>query len=115
MPGYRIGRINDDIKQELSAMLPTLKDPRVRGIISITRVDTTADLRYCKVYISALDREDLGEVVKGLKSASGYLRRELGHRMSLRYTPELQFIPDDSIDRGTKLIKMMEDLHTKEK
>lgn len=111
MPGYRIGRINDDIKQELSAMLPTLKDPRVRGIISITRVDTTADLRYCKVYISALDREDLGEVVKGLKSASGYLRRELGHRMSLRYTPELQFIPDDSIDRGTKLIKMMEELH----
>ena len=114
MPGYRIGRINDDIKQELSAMLPTLKDPRVRGIISITRVDTTADLRYCKVYISALDREHLDQVIKGLKSASGYLRRELGHRMSLRYTPELQFIPDDSIDRGTKLIKMMEDLHTKE-
>jgi ribosome-binding factor A len=114
MPGYRIGRINDDIKQELSAMLPTLKDPRVRGIISITRVDTTADLRYCKVYISALDRENLDQVIKGLKSASGYLRRELGHRMSLRYTPELQFIPDDSIDRGTKLIKMMEDLHTKE-
>jgi ribosome-binding factor A len=114
MPGYRIGRINDDIKQELSAMLPTLKDPRVRGIISITRVDTTADLRYCKVYISALDRENLDQVIKGLKSASGYLRRELGHRMSLRYTPELQFIPDDSIDRGTKLIKMMEDLHAKE-
>ena len=114
MPGYRIGRINDDIKQELSAMLPALKDPRVRGIISITRVDTTADLRYCKVYISALDRENLDQVIKGLKSASGYLRRELGHRMSLRYTPELQFIPDDSIDRGTKLIKMMEDLHAKE-
>jgi ribosome-binding factor A len=114
MPGYRIGRINDDIKQELSAMLPTLKDPRVRGIISITRVDTTADLRYCKVYISALDRENLDQVIKGLKSASGYLRRELGHRMSLRYTPELQFIADDSIDRGTKLIKMMEELHTKE-
>jgi ribosome-binding factor A len=114
MPGYRIGRINDDIKQELSAMLPTLKDPRVRGIISITRVDTTADLRYCKVYISALDRENLDQVIKGLKSASGYLRRELGHRMSLRYTPELQFIADDSIDRGTKLIKMMEDLHAKE-
>jgi ribosome-binding factor A len=114
MPGYRIGRINDDIKQELSAMLPTLKDPRVRGIISITRVDTTADLRYCKVYISALDRENLDQVIKGLKSASGYLRRELGHRMSLRYTPELQFIADDSIDRGTKLIKMMEELHAKE-
>ena len=114
MPGYRIGRINDDIKQELSAMLPTLKDPRVHGIISITRVDTTADLRYCKVYVSALDRDDLGEVIRGLKSAAGYLRRELGHRMSLRYTPELQFIADNSIDRGTKLIQMMEQLHTEE-
>jgi ribosome-binding factor A len=114
MPGYRIGRINDDIKQELSAMLPTLKDPRVRGIISITRVDTTADLRYCKVYVSALEKDKLGEVIRGLKSASGFLRRELGHRMSLRYTPELQFIPDDSIDQGTRLIKMMEDLHTGE-
>lgn len=114
MPGYRIGRINDDIKQELAAMLPTLKDPRVRGIISITRVDTTADLRYCKVYVSALEQESIGQVIKGLKSAAGYLRRELGHRMSLRYTPELQFIPDDSIDRGSRLIHMMEELHTEE-
>ena len=115
MPGYRIGRINDDIKQELASMIPTLKDPRVHGLISITRVDTTADLRYCKVYVSALDKSDVGSVLKGLKSASGYLRRELGHRMSLRYTPELQFIADDSIDRGAKLIKMMEELHTGDK
>lgn len=114
MPGYRIGRINDDIRQELAALLPALKDPRVRGIVSITRVDTTADLRYCKVYVSALDREDMGQVLRGLKSAAGFLRRELGRRMSLRYTPELQFIPDDSIDRGAKLIHMMEELHTRE-
>ncbi len=114
MPGYRIGRINDDIKQELAAMLPTLKDPRVHGLISITRVDTTADLRYCKVYVSALEQDSMGQVIKGLKSASGYLRRELGHRIHLRYTPELQFIPDDSIDRGARLIHMMEELNGEE-
>ena len=114
MPSYRIGRINDDIKQELADLLPTLKDPRVHGIVSITRVDTTADLRYCKVYVSALEKENLSQVIKGLKSASCFLRRELGRRMSLRYTPELQFIADDSIEQGTRLIKMMEDLHTGE-
>lgn len=114
MPSYRIGRINDDIKQALADLLPTVKDPRVHGLISITRVDTTSDLRYCRVYVSALEKDDMAQVIRGLKSAAGYLRRELGRRVSLRYTPELQFIPDDSIDRGAKLIKMMEDLHTEE-
>ena len=110
MASYRIGRINDDIKRELASMIPTLKDPRVRGLISITRVDTTTDLRYCKVYISTLDKDDVKEVMRGLKSSAGYLRRELGRRMTLRYTPELQFIADDSIDRGSKLIQMMNEL-----
>ncbi|MCD7837778.1 MAG: 30S ribosome-binding factor RbfA [Clostridiales bacterium] len=110
MASYRIGRINDDIKRELASMIPTLKDPRVRGLISITRVDTTTDLRYCKVYISTLDKDDVKEVMRGLKSSAGYLRRELGRRMTLRYTPELQFIADDSIDRGSRLIQMMNDL-----
>jgi ribosome-binding factor A len=113
MASYRIGRINDDIRRELASLISTLKDPRVHGLISITRVDTTADLRYCKVYVSALDKSDMKEVIKGLKSAAGYMRRELGHRMSLRYTPELQFIADDSIDRGSKLIKMMDELEQK--
>lgn len=114
MASYRIGRINDDIKRELASMIPTLKDPRVHGLISITRVDTTTDLRYCKVYVSALDKSDMNDVIKGLKSAAGFMRRELGHRMSLRYTPELQFIADDSIDRGAKLIQMMNELDKKE-
>ena len=83
-------------------------------MISITHVETTPDLRYAKVYASFLQEEKAADALKGLKSAAGYLRRELGHRMSLRYTPELQVIADDSIDRGTKLIKMMEELHTKE-
>lgn len=114
MAGYRIGRINDDIKRELASLITTVKDPRVQGLISITRVDTTTDLRYCKVYVSALDQNDMAQVIKGLKSASGYLRRELGHNMSLRYTPELQFIADDSIDRGARLIQMMNELDKKD-
>ena len=74
-----------------------MKDPRVHGLISITRVDTTTDLRYCRVYVSVLDHSDVKEVVKGLKSAAGYLRRELGWVLTLRYTPELQFIEDDPL------------------
>lgn len=107
MAGYRIVRINDDIKRELSELIPTLKDPRVRGLISITRVDTTADLRYCKVYVSALDKSDVKDLIRGLKSASGFLRRELAKRMTLRYTPELIFTPDDSIDQGNRIIGML--------
>ena len=107
MAGYRIVRINDYIKRELSELIPTLKDPRVRGLISITRVDTTADLRYCKVYVSALDKSDVKDMIRGLKSASGYLRRELAKRMTLRYTPELIFTPDDSIDQGNRVLGML--------
>lgn len=110
MASYRIGRINDDIRRELSQLITTVKDPRVHGLISITRVDTTNDLRYCKVYVSALDKSDMKEVIKGFKSASGYLRRELGHNMNLRYTPELLFIADTSIDEGAKIISMMNKL-----
>lgn len=110
MASYRIGRINDDIRRELASLFNTVKDPRVHGMLSITRVDTTNDLRYCKVYVSALDKSDMKEVLKGLKSASGYLRRELGHNMNLRYTPELQFIADNSIDEGAKIISMMNKL-----
>ena len=109
MAGYRIVRINDDIKRELAQLIPNLKDPRVRGLISITRVDTTPDLRYCKVYVSALDKRDVKDMVKGLKSASGYLRRELGHALQLRYTPELQFIADDSIAYGAHILEVLRD------
>ena len=110
MAGYRIVRINDDIKRELAQLIPNLKDPRVRGLISITRVDTTPDLRYCKVYVSALDKGDVKDMVKGLKSASGYLRRELAKLMTLRYTPELIFMPDDSIDQGSRIIGILGDI-----
>ena len=109
MPGNRIGRINEEIQRELAALIPTVKDPRVTGMISVTRVDATNDLRYAKVYVSMLDKSSAKEVVKGLKSAAGYLRREVGHALDLRYTPELLFIEDDSIDRGAHILEMLRD------
>ena len=108
MATNRINRINEDIQRELASLIRTVKDPRVHGLISITRVDTTADLRYCRVYVSMLDHSDVKEVVKGLKSAAGYLRRELGRVLTLRYTPEMQFIEDDSIERGVRMVSMID-------
>lgn len=110
MASNRIGRINEEIQRELSALLRTVKDPRLQsGLVTITHVDTTSDLRYAKIYISALNKENEKEMMKGLKSASGYLRRELGAALRLRYTPELQFIADDSIQQGAHILEMLRD------
>ena len=110
MPSTRIGRINEEIQRELSALLRTLKDPRLQGgLLTITHVDTTSDLRWCKVYVSALDKSQEKEMLKGLKSAAGYLRRELGAAVQLRYTPQLEFIADDSIQHGAHILQMLRD------
>ena len=110
MPSNRIGRINEEIQRELADQLRRLKAPRVSsGMVSIIRVDTTGDLRYARVYVSALDKSREKEVLKGLKSASGFLRRELGRALQLRYTPELQFIADDSIQHGAHILEVLRD------
>ena len=109
MPSNRIGRINEEIQRELAALIPTVKDPRVSGMISVTAVETTPDLKYAKVYVSALDKSAEEQVLKGLKSASGWLRRELGRALGLRNTPELSFIRDDSIDKGAHILEMLRD------
>ena len=111
MASNRIGRINEEIQRELADQLRRLKDPRVSqvGMVSITRVDTTGDLRYSKIYVSVLDKNQEKDVLKGLKSASGFLRRELGHALQLRYTPELQFIADDSIAYGAHILEGLRD------
>lgn len=115
MSQNRIGRINEEIQRELSALIRTLKDPRVQNaMISITSVDTTGDLRYAKVFVSVLEKEKARDVLKGLKSAGGYLRREIGARLQLRYTPELQFEEDDSIERGTKMFALLSSLEAEE-
>ncbi len=107
MASNRISRINEEIQRELASLIPGVKDPRVSGMISVTGVDTTPDLKYAKVYISVLDKQDCQQVLKGLKSAAGYLRRELGHTLNLRSTPELTFIQDDSIDHGAHILEML--------
>ena len=104
------GRINEEIQRELSSLFRTLKDPRVQsGMVTITHVDTTSDLRYSRIYVSVLEKSLEKDVIRGLKSAAGYLRRELGANMSLRYTPELQFIADDSIEYGAHILEMLRD------
>lgn len=110
MSATRMGRINEEIQRALSELIRTIKDPRVHGLISITAVETTADLKYAKVYVSVLDQSDADGVLKGLKSASGYLRRELGHTLDLRNTPELTFLRDDSMVKGAHILKIIEGL-----
>lgn len=109
MASNRIGRINEEIQRELSTLIRSVKDPRVSGMISVTAVDTTPDLKFAKIYISVLDKSDCTQVLKGLKSASGWLRRELGHSLNLRYTPELTFVRDDSIDQGAHILDLLRD------
>jgi len=109
MASNRIGRINEEIQRELSTLIRSVKDPRVTGMISVTAVDTTPDLKFAKIYISVLDKSDCTQVLKGLKSASGWLRRELGRALQLRYTPELTFVRDDSIDQGAHILDLLRD------
>ena len=111
MASNRIGRINEEMQKELAALLRQLKDPRVqKTMISITRVDTTSDLRYSKVFVSFLDKDCAREGLQGLKSASGYLRRELGSRLQLRYTPELVWQEDHSITYGAHILDLLSTL-----
>ena len=109
MASNRIGRINEEVQRELAALIPTVKDPRVTGMISVTAVDVTQDLKYAKVYISVLDKEDSSQVLKGLKSSAGYLRRELCRALNLRHTPELTVFQDDSMAKGARILEMLRD------
>ena len=111
MANNKIERINEDIQRVLSTLLRDIKDPRLhQGMISVTDVKTTNDLRYANVFLSVFGMESEKEFRKGLKSAAGYLRRELGRALTLRYTPELVFELDNSIERGAKINSLLNDL-----
>ena len=114
MASNRKGRINEELQRELSTLIRTLKDPRVQqSMVSVTKVEATGDLRYAKVYISVLDKDKSKETLKGLRSAGGFLRREIGSRLQLRYTPELVFEEDDSIAYGAKMFDLLRSLDVK--
>ncbi len=110
MAGYRVGRVSEDIKREIVAIIRELKDPRVRDkFLTVVRVDVSSDLSYAKVYVSSMSGiEDAKEAVKGLTSATGLIRREVGSKLHLRKTPELKFIADDSVEHGMEIFKKIE-------
>ena len=111
MAGYRMDRTGEDIMRELTAILRTVKDPRVTGLISIVRVDVTRDLSYATVHISSMDGLDAARsAVKGLTSAAGYMRRELGNALKLRHVPQLQFVADDSIAYSARIAQTLSGL-----
>ena len=112
MPKHHIDRINDDIRRVLADKLRDVKDPRLQqgAMLTVTHTDTTNDLRHCKVYLSVLGEYDAKQMRRGLKSVSGFLRRELGHSLDLRYTPELTFQLDDSIAHGAYINSLINDL-----
>ncbi len=111
MATNRLNRINEDIQRELSVLIPRVKDPRVQqGMVTVTGVETTPDLRYAKVYLSILGEVNEKELRRGLRSAGPWLRRELGSSLTLRYTPELIFERDRSIEQGARLSKLIDDV-----
>ncbi len=117
MAGHRNDRTTEDIMRELTAILRTVKDPRVSGtMLSIVRTEVTNDLSYATVYVSSMDGMDAAKsAVKGLQSAAGYMRRELGAALKLRHVPELRFVADDSIAYSAKLSEAFRSLHANDK
>ena len=111
MASNKMQRINEDMKFALSELLREVKDPRVQqGMLSITMTETTGDLKYCKVHVSVLGLKSEKELMRGLHSASGWLRRELGMRLKLRAVPELTFVVDHSIEHGAHISRMLREL-----
>ena len=111
MASNRILLINEEIQKELSSLLRTVKDPRVQDVmISITRVETTPDLRFTKVYVSFLQENKASDAMKGLKSAAGYLRRQIAANLQLRHAPEIQWALDDSITYGARMLELINNL-----
>ena len=107
----RQGRIDEEFRKELSQIISyDLKEPSVTGMISVTRVKVTPDLKYAKVSVSILNSKNVKETLAGLKKSSGYLRSELAKRINLRNTPELVFELDESLKYGEKIDKILEDI-----
>lgn len=112
MASFRMDRTSEDVKRELTDIIRSVKDPRVNGLLTILKIDLSRDLSTCKVYISSLEgMEKAKSAVVGLNSAAGYVRRELGMRIKLRRSPQIQFIADDSIEHSAHINKMIHDLN----
>ena len=110
----RLGRIDEEYKKELSQIIGyELKNPNVTGLISVTKVKVTSDLKFAKVYVSILNSKNVKDTLAGLKKSSGYIRTELAKRVNLRNTPELIFELDDSIEYGAKIDSILKEIMPK--
>lgn len=116
MAKYRAGRINEEVKKEVASIIRMdLKDPRISAMVSVTRVDVTKDQRYAKVYVSIFGSEkSKEETLEALKSSSGFIRREVGHRIKLRYTPEIIIENDESIEHGMHIDSILDKIKENE-
>lgn len=111
MPSYKVNRVTEDIKREITDIMRELKDPRIKGMLSVVKVDVTNDYSLAKVYVSAVEGfETAKESIKGLNSAAGFVRREIGSRLKLRKTPEIKFIADNSIEHGMDIAKILKNM-----
>lgn len=117
MPSYRVSRVSEDIRREITALIRELKDPRVKDkMLTVVRVEVSSDASFAKVYVSDITGiEGAKEAVKGLTAATGFIRREVGSRLHLRKTPELKFVADDSVERGFELFKKLSDAENRGK
>ncbi len=113
MPKHRQSRINEEMKREISDIIRTdLNDPRISTMASVVAVEVTPDLRFAKVFISVLGNDqEKSETIKGLVSAAGFVRREVGERMQLRHTPEMHFTLDTSIEHGASILKLLKEIN----
>jgi ribosome-binding factor A len=116
MAKYRGGRINEEMRKEVSSIIQyDIRDPRLTAMVSVTKVDVTKDLRYAKVYVSVFGNEESRtNTLNALKGSSGFIRREIGHRISLRYTPEIIIELDNTIEQGMHIDALLEKIKEKE-
>ncbi len=112
MANSRINKINEEVKRELSSVIRELKDSRIPVMTSVVAVNVTPDLRWAKAYISVMGSdEEQKKAIEGLKNAGGFIRREIGHRLKLRYTPEFDFELDHSIEHGAYINNLINNMN----
>jgi ribosome-binding factor A len=105
----RLNRINDEIKKEAAIIIHELKDPRLAALITVTSVNTTNDLKQCKIYVAIMgDEKEKKETFDALSRSAGFIRKEIAHNINLRNTPEIRFIEDDSLEYGLKMEKLLD-------
>lgn len=112
MPNFKRNRRNEEIKREIASILNDIKDPRIPSMPSVVSCDVTGDLEEAKVYVSFFTEYDEKEASKGLKNASGYVRKQLAERLNLRNSPKIYFIIDRSVEKGARINEILKGLNT---